>query len=59
MIQHLDSDSRLLVRLSAAISGTDEATTRRVIDEVTGRVRAEMVDEVILQSYLFAGFPVL
>ena len=57
MIQHLDSDSRLLVRLSAAISGADEATTRRVIDEVTGRVRAEMVDEVILQSYLFAGFP--
>jgi 4-carboxymuconolactone decarboxylase len=57
MIQHLDSDTRLLVRLSAAISGADEATTRRVIDEVTGRVRAEMVDEVILQSYLFAGFP--
>jgi len=57
MIQHLDSDTRLLVRLSAAISGADEATMRRVIDEVTGRVRAEMVDEVILQSYLFAGFP--
>jgi len=57
MIQHLDSDTRLLVRLSAAISGADEATTRRVIDEVTGRVRTEMVDEVILQSYLFAGFP--
>jgi len=57
MIQHLDSDTRLLVRLSAAISGADEATTRRVFDEVTGRVRAEMVDEVILQSYLFAGFP--
>lgn len=57
MIQHLDSDSRLLVRLSAAISGADEATTRRVIDEVMGRVSAEMVDEVILQSYLFAGFP--
>lgn len=57
MIDHLDSDSRLLVRLSAAISGADEATTRRVIDEVNGRVRAELVDEVILQSYLFAGFP--
>jgi len=57
MIHHLDSDSRLLVRLSAAISGADETTTRRVIDEVNGRVRAEMVDEVILQSYLFAGFP--
>jgi 4-carboxymuconolactone decarboxylase len=57
MIQHLDSDTRLLVRLSAAISGADEATTRRVIDEVSGRVSPVLVDEVILQSYLFAGFP--
>ena len=57
MIQHLDTDTRLLVRLSAAISGADESTTRRVIDELAGRVGAEMVDEVILQSYLFAGFP--
>lgn len=54
----LDSDARLLVRLSAAISGADEPTTRRVIDEVVaGGVSPEMVDEVILQSYLFAGFP--
>ena len=54
----LDNDARLLVRLSAAISGADEPTTRRVIDEVmAGGVSPEMVDEVILQSYLFAGFP--
>ncbi|HUQ21001.1 MAG TPA: carboxymuconolactone decarboxylase family protein [Gemmatimonadaceae bacterium] len=54
----LDSDSRLLVRLAAAIAGADEMNTRRVIDEVvTANVSAELVDEVILQSYLFAGFP--
>jgi 4-carboxymuconolactone decarboxylase len=54
----LDNDSRLLVRLAAAIAGADELTTRRVIDEVVaGNVAPEMVDEVILQSYLFAGFP--
>ncbi len=57
MISSLDNDTRLLVRLSAAISGADEATTRRAIDDVGGRVSPEMVDEVILQSYLFAGFP--
>jgi 4-carboxymuconolactone decarboxylase len=54
----LDNDSRLLVRLAAAIAGADEMNTRRVIDEVvTANVSAELVDEVILQSYLFAGFP--
>lgn len=57
MISSLDNATRLLVRLSAAISGSDEATTRRAIDDVGGRVSPEMVDEVILQSYLFAGFP--
>jgi 4-carboxymuconolactone decarboxylase len=54
----LDSDTRLLVRLSAAITGADEQTVRGVVDEVVaGRVAPELVDEVILQSYLFAGFP--
>jgi 4-carboxymuconolactone decarboxylase len=54
----LDNDTRLLVRLAAAIAGADEVNMRRVIDEVVnGKVAPEMVEEVILQSYLFAGFP--
>ena len=54
----LDNDTRLLVRLAAAIAGADEVNMRRVVDEVVmGNVPAEMVEEVILQSYLFAGFP--
>src|SRR6476659_10028596 len=53
----LDADTRLLVRLSAAIAGADEQVTRRVIDEIVGAVSSDLVDEVILQSYLFAGFP--
>lgn len=57
MIPALDTDTRLLVRLAAAIAGADEPTTRRVIEETVGSVSATMVDEVILQSYLFAGFP--
>ena len=57
MISSLDQGTRALVRLAAAIAGADEATTRRVIDETTGSVEPALVDEVILQSYLFAGFP--
>jgi 4-carboxymuconolactone decarboxylase len=57
MISSLDQATRALVRLAAAIAGSDEATTRRVIDETTGSVEPALVDEVILQSYLFAGFP--
>jgi 4-carboxymuconolactone decarboxylase len=57
MIPVLDTETRALVRLAAAIAGSDEATTRRVIDEIAGSVSPAAVDEVILQSYLFAGFP--
>jgi len=57
MISSLDQATRALVRLAAAIAGADEGTTRRVIDETTGAVESALVDEVILQSYLFAGFP--
>lgn len=53
----LDHDTRSLVRLAAAIAGADESTTRKVIEEAAGSVRPGLVDEVILQSYLFAGFP--
>lgn len=57
MIPPLDEQTRLLVRLSAAITAADEPTTRRVIEEVAGSANAAAVEEVILQSYLFAGFP--
>ncbi|MDP9179203.1 MAG: carboxymuconolactone decarboxylase family protein [Gemmatimonadota bacterium] len=57
MISPLDRETRALVRLAAAIAGLDEATIRRVIDETAGSANPQAVDEVILQSYLFAGFP--
>lgn len=57
MITPLDEQTHLLVRLSAAITAADEPTTRRVIEEVAASANAEAVEEVILQSYLFAGFP--
>jgi 4-carboxymuconolactone decarboxylase len=53
----IDEETRLLVRFAAVVTGGSEAGTRAVIEELVGNVRSELVDEVILQSYLFAGFP--
>ena len=53
----LDEETRAIVRISAAIAGGSEADMRREL-EVAGRVAASrVVDEIVLQSYLFAGFP--
>lgn len=46
-----------LVRIAAAIAGADEVLTRKVMEAAVGSVKPGEVDEVILQSYLFAGFP--
>lgn len=53
----LDEETRAIVRISAAIAGGGEAAVRREL-EVGARVApARVIDEVVLQSYLFAGFP--
>lgn len=48
---------RALVRISAAVAGAPIAFTRRVMVEAIDIAPALAVDEVLLQSYLFAGFP--
>jgi 4-carboxymuconolactone decarboxylase len=48
---------RALVRIAAAIAGAPIAVVRRVMVEAIGIAPAQAVDEVLLQSYLFAGFP--
>jgi 4-carboxymuconolactone decarboxylase len=48
---------RALVRIAAAVAGAPIAFTRRVLGDAAGTVASEAVEEVILQSYLFAGFP--
>lgn len=53
----LDDETRLLVRLAGVVAASDEQVVRRVLSEAAGRVRPEWVEEVLLQSYLFAGFP--
>ena len=56
-LTELEASTRALVRAAAAIAGADSATTRAVFEESTGIVDPRSMDEVILQSYLFAGFP--
>ncbi len=54
----LFSDSmRALVRIAAAVAGAPIAFTRRVMVEAIDIAPMVAVDEVLLQSYLFAGFP--
>lgn len=51
-----NDELRLLVRVAAAIAGSTEEGIRRALAEAIA-VRTPWVEEVILQSYLFAGFP--
>ncbi len=53
----LPDSLRHLVRIAAAIAGAGEERTRQVMEEAVGSANSIEVDEVILQSYLFAGFP--
>ncbi|MDQ6717925.1 MAG: carboxymuconolactone decarboxylase family protein [Gemmatimonadota bacterium] len=46
-----------LVRIAAAIAGLDENSVKREMEAAIGQVNPALVEEVVLQSYLFAGFP--
>jgi len=46
-----------LVRVSAAVAGLDEQSVRQIMEEAALGADTAAVEEVILQSYLFAGFP--
>jgi 4-carboxymuconolactone decarboxylase len=53
----LDDEDLELVRLAAAIAAGGEDAMRAQIARSVTTVRPDWVEEVILQSYLFAGFP--
>jgi 4-carboxymuconolactone decarboxylase len=53
----LDHGTRILVQLSAAIAAGDEATVRYWLLQASRDVPFEHVEELVLQSYLFCGFP--
>jgi 4-carboxymuconolactone decarboxylase len=57
-VSGLDAATEALCRLAATIAVGSESDMRRAMRGVVeGAVRPEWVEEVVLQSYLFAGFP--
>jgi len=46
-----------LVQVAAAIAGAGESRTRAIMERCAPHADPVAVEEVILQSYLFAGFP--
>ena len=53
----LGDEERALVRLAAVIAAGSEPDMRAELARAQDDARAEWIEEVILQSYLFAGFP--
>ncbi len=48
---------RALVRISAALASRDRAALASALEEARGTADDRQVEEVLLQSYLFLGFP--
>ncbi|MDB4876228.1 MAG: hypothetical protein JWM41_2674 [Gemmatimonadetes bacterium] len=57
MLHELDDATRALIRLSAVVTAGSEIEIRDAIVDSAGHIPAGWVEELILQSYLFAGFP--
>jgi 4-carboxymuconolactone decarboxylase len=53
----LDPRVRQLVRIAGVVAGASEGEMRAVMVDAKAEVDSAAVEEIILQSYLFAGFP--
>jgi 4-carboxymuconolactone decarboxylase len=53
----IEAGLRHLVRIAGAIAGSPEGQVRSLMSEAVDEVDPVQVEEIILQSYLFAGFP--
>lgn len=53
----LDGATRRLVRLAATIAAGDEVIVREALTDSVSEVPGTWIEELILQSYLFSGFP--
>jgi 4-carboxymuconolactone decarboxylase len=53
----LDEPTRMLVRLAARIAAGDEGEIRVALVEARPTIPVTWVEELVLQSYLFSGFP--
>jgi 4-carboxymuconolactone decarboxylase len=57
ILRELDDATRALVRIAAVVAGGTEAEVRDVLSLASGRVPQQWIEELLLQTYLFAGFP--
>ena len=53
----LDEPTKLLIRAAAIVATGSELAMRAALQAAKGRVPSAWMEEMILQSYLFAGFP--
>jgi 4-carboxymuconolactone decarboxylase len=56
-LSHLDESTRALIRLAASLAAGSEADIRRQLQLASASTPAVWIEELILQTYLFAGFP--
>ena len=56
-LSHLDDATRSLVRLAAARAAGSEADVRQHLQQASTTTPTVWIEELILQTYLFAGFP--
>jgi 4-carboxymuconolactone decarboxylase len=53
----LDDATRRLVRVAAIVAAGTEPEVRNALADAESRVPHEWIEELLLQTYLFAGFP--
>jgi 4-carboxymuconolactone decarboxylase len=56
-LRALDESTRSLVTLAAIIAAGDEQAVRLAMTQAIDAISTEWIEELILQSYLFCGFP--
>ena len=56
-LHQLDDATRALVRLSAVVAAGSERDIRDMMSNATSDIPPAWVEELLLQTYLFAGFP--
>ena len=56
-LRELDGATRALVRLAAVVAAGPERQIRDVMSNATSDIPPLWVEELLLQTYLFAGFP--
>jgi 4-carboxymuconolactone decarboxylase len=57
ILRHLDDGTRALVRLSAALAAGSGELVRAQLTEASAMADHTWIEELLLQTYLFAGFP--